>query len=398
MMLNSDENILLRLEDIKPYDGDLLFKVDGMSADEYIQKLTEEMNKIEFDTIPFDKWDYIVTFSLALMEVAGDFFISDPKNPKSLAHTLSDKNSRLGSFMNDIHKKLDHSGQPLDYQGTHFGGGDHRVRTFAHDILMFPLAIYMLMNGKFVDGFYENGAFQKVVSSVNQFGNPYESLDFFDSIVGYATHMAADFFSSAGLPIPGYSILTHAPNREIRKFANDLYHDGLNMRNLLLQGVPVALTELGMWIYTGLRYNGSSYSKAMIQHKKNKLLLIAHGIASAVNIGKVIITKNPVSLNLIMIARTFHLIWKVTVEELSLTNKAITQEAMGVVKARIETMQTLILLDKTIYETNQYNRLIENINASIEQNIESEQHKMGKYRTQINIAKARINAQRGNKK
>lgn len=356
-----DQNILLRLEDIKPYDGDLKFMVDGLSADDYIQKLTDEMNQISFDTIPLDKWDIIVTFSLALMEVAGDFFICDPKNPKSLAHTLSDKNSKLGSFMDSIHHKLDHSGQPLDYQGPKFGGGDHRVRTFAHDLLMFPFAIYMLMNGKFIDGYYENSLFQTVVSSANQFGTPYESMSFLDSIVGYATHMAADFFSAAGLPIPGYSLLTHAPNREIRKFANDLYHDGLNLRNLLLQGVPVALTELGMWIYMGLRYNGTSYSKEMIQHKRNKLLLIAHGIATAVNVGKVIITQNPVSLNLIMIIRTFHLVWKVLSEELSLTNKAVTKEAMEIVKNRVETMQTLILLDKTMYMTEQYDRLISNL-------------------------------------
>lgn len=146
------ENILLRLEDIKPYDGDLLFKVDGMSADEYIQKLTEEMNKIEFDTIPFDKWDYIVSFSLALLEVVGDFFIGDPQ----FKHSLANKNGSFVKWMDQFHKKLDHSGQPIDFQGKFdsngnlvpwgesaddvlsFGGGSHRGKTFGHDSL--PLA------------------------------------------------------------------------------------------------------------------------------------------------------------------------------------------------------------------------------------------------------------------
>ena len=89
------ENILLRLEDIKPYEGDLLFKIDGMSADEYIQKLTEEMNQIQYDSIPFDKWDYIVSFSLALLEVAGDFFIGDPQ----FKHSLANKNGPLVKWM-----------------------------------------------------------------------------------------------------------------------------------------------------------------------------------------------------------------------------------------------------------------------------------------------------------
>ena len=123
--------------------------------------------------------------------------------------------------------------------------------------------------------------------------------------------------------------------RELGQFVTDFIW---YLRNLLLQGVPVALTELGMWIYMGLRYNGTSYSKEMIQHKRNKLLLIAHGIATAVNVGKVIITQNPVSLNLIMIIRTFHLVWKVLSEELSLTNKAVTKEAMTTMKAGMRTM------------------------------------------------------------
>ena len=177
-----------------------------------------------------------------------------------------------------------------------------------------------------------------------------------------------------------------------------LYKDGMNLRTMLLQGIPVAFTEIMMRLYVHFRYKDSQFTESQIDHKRNKLLLISHGITAAVNIGKVIITKNPARLNLLLIARTFYLIWQVTNEELSLTNKALTKEAMGVVKNRIETIQTLILLDKTIYETNQYNRLIENINSSIEHNIEREQQQMGEYKTRINNAKDRINALRGNKK
>ncbi len=43
------------LETLPPYPGDMVFKLDGMSTNEYITKLTEEMNAIDFDSIPFDK-------------------------------------------------------------------------------------------------------------------------------------------------------------------------------------------------------------------------------------------------------------------------------------------------------------------------------------------------------
>lgn len=260
-------------------------------------------------------------------------------------------------------------------------------------------AIYQISSGTFIDsGMTKGGVYQWVITNVNQNGTPYDSCNVFVAVIKYFTHMLADFCSSTSLPIPGFSLLTHWPDRDVEAFAMKLYKDGMNLRTMVLQGIPVAFTEIMMRLYVHFRYKDSQYTESQIDHKRNKLLLISHGITAAVNIGKVIITKNPARLNLLLIARTFHLIWKVTVEELSLTNKAITKEAMGVVKARIETMQTLILLDKTIYETNQYNQLIKNLNASVKKCSEDELKKMVNFKNHINAVKARIQASRGEKK
>ena len=368
----SNTNSFDWLEKMPPYQSDMKITLDGLSADEYIAKLSDEMNAIDLRSIPFDKWDYIVTFSLAMMEVAADFFICDPKFKPSLAHTLSDKNTNLGAWLNGLHEKFGHSAQPLDFQGPGFGGGDHRGNTLGHDLLMFPLALYMLCSGQFIDStFTKEGVYQWIISQANQNGKLYAQLNVDEAIIAYFTHMLADFCSSRSLPIPGFSLLTHFPDRDVQAFAMKLYKDGLNMRNLLLQGVPVAITELGLWLYTGIRYKESNYSKETIAHKREKLLLIAHGIATAINVGKVIITKNPTSLNLVMIVRTFYLIWKVTTNELNLTHKAILKASMGVLKARIESAQTLILLDKVIYETAHIDRLISRHKETIRCNDET---------------------------
>ena len=391
-----EESILLHLEDIKPYEGDLMFKIDGKTADEYVQSLTEEMNKIEFDQIPFDKWDYIISFSLALLEVAGDFFIGDPQ----FKHSLANKNGPFVQWLKQFHdsKKLDHSEQPLDYQGPGFGGSAHRGMTFGHDslplakilygsktnkdddqttangkkiyndalvardLLSVGMAIYSISSGTFIDcKFTKEGAYEWVISTVNQKGTSYESCGVFVALIKYLTHMLADFCSVMSLPIPGFSVLTHWPDRDVEAFAMKLYRDGMNLRTMALQGIPVALTEIMLRLYVHFRYKDSQYTESQIDHKRNKLALISHGITTAVNIGKVVITKNPARLNLPLIARTFYLVCKVTNEELSLTNKASTKVAMGVVKNRIETMQTLILLDQVMYETRQYDHLIENL-------------------------------------
>lgn len=42
-------------ETIPPYQDDMEIQIDGMSAEEYVTKITEEMNQIEFHSIPF-RW------------------------------------------------------------------------------------------------------------------------------------------------------------------------------------------------------------------------------------------------------------------------------------------------------------------------------------------------------
>lgn len=391
-----------QFEGIEPYyNNDMIFSLDGLNADEYIAKVTKEMNSIEFDSIPFDKWDYIVAFSLALLEVAGDFFMGDP----AFKHSLANKNGPFCQWLNQFHDKLGHSGHSIDYQGDGFGGGLHRAKTFGHDslplarilygsnsddkdqqgeksvkkvyngvlltrdILSVCFAIYQISSGRFIDcTFTKSGTYKLINTTVNQHGTPYESSNVFVAVFKYLTHMLADFCSSTSLPIPGFSILTHWPDRDVQAFALKLYKNGMNLRTMALGGIPVGIVEIFMRIYIHLRYKDSSYSENQQAHKLNKLLLLTHGITSAVNIGKVIISKNPARLNIILVARTCHLVWKVITEELRMTNRAIEKAELGILKARIESMNTLILLDKTIYETAQYDRLIKIYQKQIREN------------------------------
>lgn len=363
------------------------FELNGMTPDEYIEKLTKEMNALEIDSIPFERSDYIVAFSLALLEVAGDFFIADPGYSKSLTRKLSDKNNQLGRWMNKIHDSIEHDKQPIDYLGKDYGGAFHRGKNFGHDslplarilysskideqdssgikttkkaynglllardIIMTGFAIYQISSGQFIDcSFTKSGKYEVIVSQITHRGGDYESCNVFIATFKLIKHLLADFFSATSLPIPGFSILTHWPDRDVEAFAMKLYKNGLNLRTMLLGGIPVGLVEIIMRIYAHCQYLGSKYTEEQKAHKLNKMLLIAHGITSAINVGKVIITKNPARLNIILIARTCNLIWKEIREEIELTNKALTKYEMGVLKNRIESMQTLILLDKTMHQ------------------------------------------------
>ena len=381
-----------------PVQEDLETILDGMTPDEYIAKLTEEMDAMEFDSIPFDRSDYIVAFSLALLEVAGDFFIADPGYSKSLANKLSDKNNKLGEWMNKIHENIEHNRQPIDYLGKDYGGTYHRGKSFGHDslplarilysskidekdssgtkatkktyngfllardIIMTGFAIYQISSGQFIDcSFTKSDGYKLIISEVTHRGGEYESCNVFVAVFKLIKHLIADFFSETSLPIPGFSILTHWPDRDVEAFAMKLYKNGMNLRTMFLGGIPVGLIEIIMHLYVHSRYHDSEYSENQKAHKLNKMLLISHEITSAINMGKVIITKNPARLNIILIARTCNLIWQVIRGEMELTNKALTKYEMGVLKNRIESMQTLILLDKTMYQIRQHDKSMQKI-------------------------------------
>jgi len=321
-----------------------------------IDNLTNEINSISTVKLSFDKWDYITVFSIAILEVAGDFFLGNPK--EGLSKNLSDKNTKLGNYFNGIHEKLDHSNQPVDYQGFKFGGGDHRGRTFAHDLLMFPLTLYMLCKGQFIDGYYQNGNMNWVLSSFNQFEKQYPGMTLEQAILAYITHMFADFFSSKSLPVPGFGILAHFPNRDIRKLVNNMYSDGFNLRHMAVQGIPVLAAEILMRIYFYIRNFKEDLPIEAKKHKLNKMLLLSHGIATSVNIGKVIITENPAAINLPMLIRVITLVWSVLKEEINLMHRKKIKIEAGVLKNKYENMKTLILLDKAICYTSNTNKYL----------------------------------------
>ena len=393
------------------FSSDLAFSLNGMTAEEYIAKVTDEINKINLDAVPIDRWDIVVTFSLALLEVAGDFFIGDP----SFKHSLANKNGPLCKWLKQFHdapkatdpewvrnqpewikkvrKFLSHSDQAIDSQVFSGSKGEHRAKSFSHDlpvtyflyrrraeegkeltatdkaynaslilhdIFVFALSIWSISSGKYIDFEWgKDGSFIPVKDGNWDGEKIYSECNLLVAIIRYIKHMVADFCSSTRLPIPGFSILMHIPDRDIEAFALKLYRNGMNLRTMALQSVPVGVTELLMAVYIWIRSKDSKaeFSEAAWEHKKNKLLLIAHGITTAVNVGKVIITESPWCLNLVVIARTLQLMWKVIDEETKRTNNHILKLDEQILRARIESSKTLVLLDELLYETDNLNQL-----------------------------------------
>ncbi|AIQ62451.1 hypothetical protein PSTEL_04335 [Paenibacillus stellifer] len=173
----------------------------------------------------------------------------------------------------------------------------------------------MFKNGRFEGVRYINGVEHKVLSSVNQYGTPYEQLGWIEAILKYAKHMFADLFSTCSLPFPGSSLLVECSNRDLRKLAATMYQNGFNLKNIMIQSLSTIIVEVILRIYFGIKsvqsykaeyeltedYSNFTAIKEFIKpsskEKLHEMLLLAHSIVTAVNIGKVIIKKSPWEIN-----------------------------------------------------------------------------------------------------
>ena len=383
------------LNRITPFEGDTWQFQDSIIVDEELSRIDAEMASVQMeidaiptDSIPFDNYDVITVFATATIEVLMDFLLSDPANKNSFASKCNSNDNPIGKWCNSIHEKLDHSGNPLDFQGRFdqfgnpigygikhkgpnisYGGGNHRGLTNGHDLLRFFDAIRQYHDGVFRDAGFIDGVKIAVESSINQYGNPYVKLTWLQSIWNYVVHMFADFFSNKGLPVPGSSLLSHSNNRELRKFAADMYADGFNLRTELLKGITVLIPELIVRMVSYLRYKESNYSKEA-KKKLHLMLLLTHGVSSLVNVGKVIITENPVSINIPMLLRTVTLAWQCFKDQINFNQRVITKEYWEQYKLQLEGYKTLIIVTDGVYETSNYQRLFLALKAEYDRKVQ----------------------------
>ncbi len=329
---------------VKEYDP---FIQKNLPLDDLLDSSVITQINTKFDAplarTPWDKWDTTVVFGAALVGIIVDWFCAPLGNP------LSDKLRSYGTKLHDnggvvsgfkslqrslregslagkfewldklANMDVSHDNLPIDYTGKHFGGAHHRVLSPGHDLLRFMSAIWQIKNGQFIGTRFENGQAIMEVFGVSEKGKVYTgTADWQTAAVLYLLHVVADFFTKTSLPIPGTSLLKEIPNRDIRKFVSDMYegrvngvpseHGGVNLRHLVGQSVTPTVISLIIWLYHLIRYKIGGWwatrqgtpreEEAIKGLKLNEMMATAHTLVTGVNIGRVVITQNPTSLNI----------------------------------------------------------------------------------------------------
>lgn len=109
------------------------------------------------------------------------------------------------------------------------------------------------------------------------------------------------------MPFPGYSFLTESNSRNIRIFAADMYKNGFNLKNIMTQSVSAIIIEVIVRLFYSIQsvkdyadkveidehYSNIDALKEFInpknKEKLNEMLLVAHAIVMAENVGKITI-------------------------------------------------------------------------------------------------------------
>lgn len=361
------------LEQIKPYEGDYRELLRDIDLDAEIAALEKEMNEITLGSVPFQASDVVAVFLAGLVGGACDIILGKPadgyKGMLEKAHEPKiddDFAFGLGKYL----KEYDVKNNPIDKQIPGAPAGDHRLYSYGHDLLRVFKAVSLMLHGTGEVGIHGTGgvlildtADEKWLEVLEQINiQPGDPMAYLKVLLILALHLYKDFCSARSLPIPGSTLLADLNGHKMPEFVDKLTNEmEYNLRTVTGKLASIFAIEIVIGIYSflmKLTSKGKQFSDEQHQAKKQKLLLISHSIAMLFNLGKVAVTKNPAFINFAQILRIVKLAWDCCKHEVNQNQKAIEKVNLSVLKTQMEQMQTLVLLDQSLYYTNQIERII----------------------------------------
>lgn len=186
----------------------------------------------------------------------------------------------------------------------------HRLYSLGHDPLLgFIIGVLDIMNGQMttIDKFGKI-----VVQDMPNYLDRKEENIFF-AIAKLLVHFKSDITTSMGLPAPLMGLFNLLQFGEIGKeeetiaqIVQGMYQDGYDFIHFATMSIPVMLIEVLVRLGYACRRmsQGASLSDAVAFSTNRKkypklgtILFTAHSVSTAVNLGKIIITKNPLAIN-----------------------------------------------------------------------------------------------------
>lgn len=316
--------------------NDILTKEDLLKCESKYNKYLEDFNK----KYALDKWDYAIATSCGLFAAILDIlFVSAPPKPTEaynkkvdgifnewvqkafnkvippeLSETLS-KECKIGSADASINKVLKTDQEKV------LNPYNHRLKGLAHDpIIGVIIGVLDMRNGTCT--VVHNGKIQ-ILETIR---DKMDDENIFYQIGKMLGHLLSDINAPSasgnrgmGLPAPFMGLLRMFDSIEVSKefgleetstFGKQIewmYTNGYDFRQFMATSIPMAIMEVLLRVFytvKQVKLNNAEFGKTILETmplnlnpRFRMMLAIAYGTSSAINTGKVYVTKNLLNTN-----------------------------------------------------------------------------------------------------
>lgn len=307
------------------------------------------------NSLPFDKWDYVMVFVAAAIGGAADIVLGKPggfKEPKSFFGMGKDWMKENNMLKN-----------PIDYQDLKSFGGDHRLYSYGHDLFRVFEAVRQIMVGEY------KGISSGFTGEVTKIFSDYNNIDPTKAVAILFVHLFKDFFTSRFLPLPGVTYLANLNGNKMPEFIEELHLDhDFNLRVLTGQILSVTAIEVILRVYLKFKYFRTKEASELIDDKKAKMLLCSHSIAMLFNIGKVVVTKNPFMLNIPQLMKIIQYLYKLLKAENDRYKLRLQNKEMEIIMVGEQSVASKLLITYYSEIIDYYSLAIQNNEDIMERN------------------------------
>lgn len=293
-----------------------------------LKKLQDESYDAQYK---WDKWDYIFVGASGVLASLTDYLLV--KIPTTL--TTGEYAGQAGSPITEWLKSYDSTKSndwfaqwaenlsetckvPYDSMSYAGAGGveriagmfpkSHRFQSLGHDpVLGFVFGVLDIMRGT-ITGFSYDNLTHTHTWMQGAVWSHLEPVGLIEAILRQLGHLISDMATPMGLPAPFMTLIQGInigsfgeKGRTVGEIARWMYLNGYDFRHFLVSGITPAVIEIALRAYIMLRHY-SEYGETkfdLASHPKYRtMLLMAHGIATLGNAGKIALMQgNPLAIN-----------------------------------------------------------------------------------------------------
>ena len=272
----------------------------------------------------WDNWDYIFVGTAGVLASLTDYFLVKIPRTINYSGTLQEgspiteflknqiNSENSGTWFSDFAKRMEKSCK-VPYDTVNNGldgmtGRTHRLQSLGHDpVLGFIFGIIDIYRGTLTGFSYD--ALSKTHTLKVKTISEKQSINLIESFLLQIGHLISDVGTKMGIQPPFFTLFQDInftspfsqKNRTIGEIARWMYLNGFDLRHFITQGITPTTIELILRTYIMIKHyqeNGNVKFDLASNPKYRSMLLSSHAIASAGNIGKIILMQgNPLAIN-----------------------------------------------------------------------------------------------------